>query len=173
MSFFVLLMRRSAWRQHFSRCGEKAVWARKGLWLARQPRPVIGVLMAAHDLLCLGNPVGPAQPHAAQLASVNHAQYRRAVPRELRRRLRHGQERWRQPPCVTRQAGRWRRRLPLCAITCDFEQPAFAAISTCCTPGPDSWRTAATTSALLIRPPARHCRAARPLAPTAAHQDPV
>lgn len=50
LSFFVLLMRRSAWRQHFSRCGEKAVWARKGLWLARQPRPVIEVLMAAHDL---------------------------------------------------------------------------------------------------------------------------
>lgn len=30
--------------------------------------------------LCRGNPVGPAQPHAAQLASVSHAQYRRPVP---------------------------------------------------------------------------------------------
>jgi hypothetical protein len=24
---------------HLSRCGENAVWVRKGLWLARQPRP--------------------------------------------------------------------------------------------------------------------------------------
>ena len=71
-------MGRSAWRHIFSRCGENAVWVRKRLWLARQPRLNIALNERAVQTASRGKklsltlrvPLMVSAPHAGKQATM-------------------------------------------------------------------------------------------------------